>query len=689
MEPGRVSPSVSPCTSEDEGKSPAGATMRDPRQKTAKGAGKAAEVSLQPAKPGKGAVLKAKEPKAAAAVTAPVPKVIAPKAAAKEPLNAEASSPAGDGSGTDPGTDGNDKLRAALQALKARRIDLDEAHRQLDEVRQEATSLSGQLQATRVELAAEKEAKASALSSSANLQSQLSSAKVELEGVQKAKAAVTLELEGKTLQVQKLQQELEQATKALTAELQSAKTALSSSKSQLEGLKKAKAAADQEAASLRTQLAKTKSDLEVAKRAESSWADEAAVLKSKLASTTADLEEAQKGKAAKAADCEVAQAQLRACKVEVEELRKARAAMTDETNALRAELGAVRADLAREQEAKVLPTKEVEALKQQLSALRSELAKAQRAEAAAAQELQQLQLTQANGGSVGKAVKNELEAAWEEFTGSGLSRLQKAMAAAGFKVSSSDRAGGPLARRGIAKSQSMEDLESLLRDADTGKAAPSRPSTEKRGKREKAVEQEKPREERGRREKGEKRERERKDKKEKKERKLQKVEREEEDAVEPGEGQEDSGEDIEVPELDPSSFWAAAPAPTDSSPEPEQQQQVDEHRNGARRFVPQHRTLKPAGPSCLRTRRGDSSSGSARKGSAASRVTFSHEELQVDVRSYRNSGELLWSSNPQFNVMCERCQKRVPQRLGILRGGSGGSSFACDQFVCMTCLSEN
>ncbi|CAE7616269.1 unnamed protein product [Symbiodinium microadriaticum] len=87
-----------------------------------------------------------------------------------------------------------------------------------------------------------------------------------------------------------------------------------------------------------------------------------------------------------------------------------------------------------------------------------------------------------------------------------------------------------------------------------------------------------------------------------------------------------------------------------------------------------------AGPSILR------SAGPRPKGGSRN-ITFSIAN-QVDVVSYRACGEHLWFPNPQSNVLCERCKRRVPQRLGQLRGGNGKSSFMCDEFFCDDCSAK-
>jgi len=56
------------------------------------------------------------------------------------------------------------------------------------------------------------------------------------------------------------------------------------------------------------------------------------------------------------------------------------------------------------------------------------------------------------------------------------------------------------------------------------------------------------------------------------------------------------------------------------------------------------------------------------------------------VASYRDLNEQLWFTNPQANVLCERCKRRVPQKQGQLRGGVGRSSFMCDEFLCGECV---
>ncbi|CAK0867075.1 unnamed protein product, partial [Prorocentrum cordatum] len=102
-----------------------------------------------------------------------------------------------------------------------------------------------------------------------------------------------------------------------------------------------------------------------------------------------------------------------------------------------------------------------------------------------------------------------------------------------------------------------------------------------------------------------------------------------------------------------------------------------------------HRTHAPS-RSVLKSKR---SKAKGRRSSA--QFTFADEQEDgelvetVVVQSFRDEAEELWFSNPQAHVLCERCQRRVPQKQGSLRGGSGVSSFMCDAFLCNQCEADN
>ena len=59
----------------------------------------------------------------------------------------------------------------------------------------------------------------------------------------------------------------------------------------------------------------------------------------------------------------------------------------------------------------------------------------------------------------------------------------------------------------------------------------------------------------------------------------------------------------------------------------------------------------------------------------------------VPITSYRNAGETLWYPSPGSTVMCDACERRVPQASGALLGAPGRSQFAQCEFRCMECMS--
>jgi len=98
----------------------------------------------------------------------------------------------------------------------------------------------------------------------------------------------------------------------------------------------------------------------------------------------------------------------------------------------------------------------------------------------------------------------------------------------------------------------------------------------------------------------------------------------------------------------------------------------------------------PPGRSSLKRRRA-----ADRRGHVAGRIRFAGDGeggrplvREVAVVSYRALSEELWFTNPQANVLCERCKRRVPNKMGQLRGGNGGSSFMCCEFLCSECYND-
>jgi len=58
--------------------------------------------------------------------------------------------------------------------------------------------------------------------------------------------------------------------------------------------------------------------------------------------------------------------------------------------------------------------------------------------------------------------------------------------------------------------------------------------------------------------------------------------------------------------------------------------------------------------------------------------------MEVAITCYR--GEPLWVSMPGAVVVCDSCDRGVPQTMGSLQGAPGHSQFAQDRFICNPCL---
>lgn len=77
--------------------------------------------------------------------------------------------------------------------------------------------------------------------------------------------------------------------------------------------------------------------------------------------------------------------------------------------------------------------------------------------------------------------------------------------------------------------------------------------------------------------------------------------------------------------------------------------------------------------------------------SNGARISFSDagggslvEEAAVD--SYKGAGETLWYTMPGAIVICDNCDKGVPQGMGTLQGAPNQSQFAQCRFLCSDCL---
>mmetsp|Transcript_105173 Transcript_105173/g.165989 ORF Transcript_105173/g.165989 Transcript_105173/m.165989 type:complete len:718 (+) Transcript_105173:92-2245(+) len=104
-----------------------------------------------------------------------------------------------------------------------------------------------------------------------------------------------------------------------------------------------------------------------------------------------------------------------------------------------------------------------------------------------------------------------------------------------------------------------------------------------------------------------------------------------------------------------------------------------------------HRT-DSAGPSSLKRRKSEAASSPASKKNKIN-VSFESEDkfvTQVSVTAF-TSGPLkgkLWVANPLANVMCEKCERRVPQQQGRLQGNPGCSQFMQEKFHCHNCVED-
>jgi len=75
------------------------------------------------------------------------------------------------------------------------------------------------------------------------------------------------------------------------------------------------------------------------------------------------------------------------------------------------------------------------------------------------------------------------------------------------------------------------------------------------------------------------------------------------------------------------------------------------------------------------------------------RISYPQDDAGVDtgrseiqVKSWRASGESLWFQQPGAIVMCDDCGNTGPQTNGSLQGSEGKSQFAQNKFVCFECI---
>merc|ERR1719375_2912713 len=59
---------------------------------------------------------------------------------------------------------------------------------------------------------------------------------------------------------------------------------------------------------------------------------------------------------------------------------------------------------------------------------------------------------------------------------------------------------------------------------------------------------------------------------------------------------------------------------------------------------------------------------------------------ETAVESYKGAGEQLWYTMPGAIVICDQCEKGVPQGMGTLQGAPNQSQFAQCRFLCSDCL---
>jgi len=59
---------------------------------------------------------------------------------------------------------------------------------------------------------------------------------------------------------------------------------------------------------------------------------------------------------------------------------------------------------------------------------------------------------------------------------------------------------------------------------------------------------------------------------------------------------------------------------------------------------------------------------------------------EAAVESYKGAGETLWYTMPGAIVICDQCDKGVPQGMGTLQGAPNQSQFAQCKFLCSDCL---
>lgn len=488
----------------------------------------------------------------------------------------------------------------------------------------------------------------------------------------------------------------------------------------LDSALKARASSLEEAAALRTELTRVKSELELSLKVRETLSAEAAVLKTEVAETRAESHKLREAKASLTRDAEASRGQLLTAQTELADARKARSTLGDQVAALQSKLTDTGRDLEEARKVRKSLSADLDALRSQVATSRADLEESQRVSAslvesstvlqsqvqeamtarvALNEEVEMLRAQLPNGDSAlcSNGARSELEAAWSAFVGPGLERLRLALVSTGVRAATTGSladgcgaAAAPLLeRRRPATAAPNAELPSA--DISQTSATSGRRASKRDGGKEK--------EDREGKEKHD-----RKDKKERKEDKKRRREAKrsgkagkaatEECPPQPSEG---SDTDVTNPSVSAPSRLRTAPAldkpkmsPIASvTEEVETSSQESDDRASPRTLgsdvapLP-HRTHIARRPA-LRSK-GSARGQAASKGGAKNGIEFSEElASEVKVTSFRHLGEGLWYTNPQSNVSCERCKKRVPQRQGQLMGGTGGSSFMCDEFVCTDC----
>jgi len=60
----------------------------------------------------------------------------------------------------------------------------------------------------------------------------------------------------------------------------------------------------------------------------------------------------------------------------------------------------------------------------------------------------------------------------------------------------------------------------------------------------------------------------------------------------------------------------------------------------------------------------------------------------IPVTSFRSAGENLWFQAPGSVVVCDSCERGVPQTMGALKGAADRSQFAQCEFLCSDCMQQ-